>query len=63
MLISNTNKEFDSFFKKEKIKKNTNKFYVGLYKIGNNVNLKKKIEKKIKDDIKITDTDIFIETF
>jgi hypothetical protein len=63
VLISNTNKEFDSFFKKEKIKKNTNKFYVGLYKIGNNVNLKKKIEKKIKDDIKITDTDIFIETF
>jgi hypothetical protein len=63
VLISSTNKKFNSFFQKEKIKKNNNKFYVGLYKIGNNVNLKKNIEKKIINDVKITDTDVFIETF
>ena len=50
------------FFSKENILKKKI-FYVGLYTIGKNINIKKKIETKIKKVVKISDTDVFIETF
>ncbi len=39
------------------------KFYVGLYSIGNKKSDRTKIEKKIKNVIKISDTDVFIKTY
>ena len=50
------------FFSKEIILKKKI-FYVGLYSIGKKINIKKKVVTKIKNVVKISDTDVFIETF
>ena len=63
LFVSKTNRKLDFFLKKEKIKKNNNKFYVGLYTIGKTCNLQKSIVRKIKNEVKIVDTDVFIKTF
>lgn len=63
LFVPKTNRKLDFFLKKEKIKKNNNKFYVGLYKIGKTCNLQKSIVRKIKNEVKIADTDVFIKTF
>ena len=42
---------------------NKDRFYIGLYSIGKSKVSKLKIEKKIKNVIKISDTDVFIKTF
>ena len=52
----------NSIIRKERISK-VAEFNVALYNIGNKKNNKIEIEKKIYDIIKISDTDVFIETF
>tara|TARA_B100001057_G_C22811964_1_gene935786 strand:- start:848 stop:1765 length:918 start_codon:yes stop_codon:yes gene_type:complete len=62
LLLPNNYILLDSLFNNEKVIKKR-KFYVGLYFIGNKKRDKTKIEKKIKDVIKISDTDVFIKTY
>lgn len=62
LFIPTNKKVYNSIIKKEKISK-VAEFNVGLYNIGNKKNNKIEIKKKIYDIIKISDTDVFIETF
>ena len=62
LFISSKNRKLNSFLLKNKILRTKNSFFVGLYKLNKSNYLKKQIEKKIKSDIKISDTDVFIET-
>ena len=60
--ISSKNRKLNSFLIKNKILKIKNHFFVGLYKLNRSNSYKKQIEKKIKDDIKISDTDVCMKT-
>ena len=48
ILISGKEKKIINFLNKKKINKNKNKFYIGLYNLKKNENLKNKIQKKNK---------------
>ena len=62
LLIPSKNKKYNYILKKYKLMRMNHDFIVGLYTLGKDTKIKNRIEKKIKHDIKISDTDVFIET-
>ena len=61
LLLPNNYSKLRYLFNKESIIKKT-QFYIGLYFIGHKKLYKTKIEKKIRNVAKISDTDVFIKT-
>ena len=62
LFMPSKNKKFNYISKKYKLMKINHDFIIGLYTFGKETKIKNRIEKKIKHDIKISDTDVFIET-
>ena len=62
-LIPSGDERLKSKFLKYNLKIEKNSFNVGIYVLKRNDKLKKILINKIKKNIKIGDTDVFIETF
>ena len=62
-LIPSSDKKLKAKLRKYDLKKENNIFNVGIYVLKQNDKLKKILINKIKNNIKIADTDVFIKTF